>query len=110
MKLRSLLLTGALALSSISLLSAKSYDIILSSPAQAGSLHLAAGEYTVKVQGTNAVFTKVDSGKKVTAPVKVEKTGKKFDYTAVESTNVNGTEQVKGIELGGSTTLLQFTE
>jgi hypothetical protein len=108
MKLKTLTLTGALALSSLCLLGAKSYDITLDSPAKAGPLRLAAGQYSVKLQGTNAVFTNEENGKKFTAPVKVENKTKKFPYTAVEMSTANGTPQVDAIELGGSKTVLEF--
>jgi len=109
MRLRTLTLAGALALSSLSLLGAKSYDITLSSPAKAGPLQLAAGQYSVTLQGTNAVFTNEDSGKNFTAPVKVENKSKKFPYTAVEMSTANGSQQVNSIELGGSKTVLEFS-
>ena len=108
MRLRTLTLAGALALCSLSLLGAKSYDITLSSPAKAGPLQLAAGQYNVKLQGTNAVFTNENNGEKFTAPVKVENKSTKFPYTAVEMTTSNGSQEVKAIELGGSTTELEF--
>ena len=108
MKLKSLMLTGALALSSAAVLSAKSYEIILTAPTQAGTLQLKQGEYRVKVEGASAVFTNVDTGDRYTTPVKVEKTAKKFDQTAVESTKRNGTDQIRHIDLGGSSTELDF--
>jgi hypothetical protein len=108
MKLKSLLLTSALALSSVAVLSAKSYDILLSSPSIAGTMQLPKGEYKVKVEGTNAIFTSVDNGKKFTAPVKVSTAAKKFQETAVEATDQNGTSKIKAIDLGGSTTQLDF--
>jgi len=104
MNTKSLLLIGTLALAGIA--SAKSYDIVLSAPTTAGSVQLAAGEYTLKVQGTNAVFTNVENGKKVTAVVKVENGAKKFDQTAVDSTN----NKITAIELGGSSTVLEMGE
>jgi len=108
MRLRTLTLAGALALSSLCVLSAKSYDIILSAPAKAGPLQLAAGEYKVKLEGTNAVLINEETGEKFTAPVKVETKDKKFEVTAVELNRANGTQQVDAIELGGSKTLLEF--
>lgn len=108
MKAKSILLTGVLALVSLPLLSAKTYDIILSAPSQAGPLQLPAGEYKVKLEGTNAIFTNVDNGKKFTAPVKLETAPAKFDETAVESTTQNGTAHIKAIELGGSNTQVEF--
>jgi hypothetical protein len=110
MKLRSMMLSGALALSSVALLSAKTYDIVLSAPSQAGSLQLPQGEYRLKLEGTTAVFTNVENGKRFTTPVKLESGPKKFDETAVESTEQNGTSHIRAIELGGSTTQVDFGE
>jgi hypothetical protein len=108
MTTKSLLLIGTLALAGIA--SAKSYDIVLSSPAKAGSVQLAAGEYSLKVQGSNAIFTNVETGKSVTAAVKVEDAGKKFSATAVDTNSSNGTDQITAIELGGSSTKLEMGE
>jgi hypothetical protein len=110
MKYKSLLLTGALALASLSIASAKSYDIVLSESAQAGTVQLSPGEYKVKLDGTNAIFTNVETGKSVTTPVKVENTGKKHDETAVDSTHASGTNKLQAIELGGSDTTIEFGE
>ena len=101
-----LLLVGALALASLSLASAKSYDITLTQAAKAGSVQLTAGQYRLKVKGSNAVFTNVDNNKSVTVPVKVESAEKKFDQTAIDTTDADGTPKVESIELGGSTTKL----
>jgi len=98
MKYKSLLLTGALALASLSIASAKSYDIVLSESAQAGTVQL------------NAIFTNVETGKSVTTPVKVENTGKKHDETAVDSTHESGANKLQAIELGGSDTTIEFGE
>lgn len=107
---RSLLMAGALALAGLSIASAKSYDIMLTEPAQAGHLQLKAGEYHVKLVGTNAVFTSADTSKKFTAPVKIVKEARKYDQTAVETNTANGTDKVQAIELGGSHTRLDFSE
>jgi len=103
-----LFLVGALTLASLSLASAKTYDIILTQPSKAGNVQLAAGEYRLKLQGSNAVFTNLDSNKSVSVPVKVENAAKKFDQTAVDTTQSNGSATVESIELGGSTTKLGF--
>jgi len=110
MKLNTLVLTGLLGLAGLSVLSAKSYDIILNAPAQAGTLTLPSGEYKVKLEGANALFTKTNTGEKFTAPVKVSNANRKFDYTAVDEVTKGGTEYVKAIELGGSTTELEFAD
>jgi hypothetical protein len=108
MTTKSLLLIGTLALAGIA--SAKSYDIVLSSPTKAGSIQLAAGEYSLKVQGSNAVFTNVDTGKSFTTAVKSEDAGRKFNATAVDTNNKNGTDEITAIELGGSSTKLEMGE
>jgi hypothetical protein len=71
-------------------------------------VELRAGEYKVKVEGSNAVFTNLDTSEKFTAPVKIHNTGKKHDYTAVESNKQNGTDTIKAIQLGGSNETLEF--
>jgi hypothetical protein len=108
MTTKSLLLIGTLALAGIA--SAKSYDIVLSSSVKAGNVQLAAGEYTLKVQGSNAVFTNVDTGKSFTTAVKAQDAGKKFNATAVDSNTKDGSEKITSIELGGSSTILELGE
>src|SRR5215813_9841421 len=110
MKMKSLLMAGTLALASLSIASAKSYDIVLTSPVSAGNTQLKAGEYSLKVEGEQAVFTDVETGKKFTAPVKLENGSKKFELTAVGTTNQNGSDRIQTIELGGSSTELVFGE
>jgi hypothetical protein len=101
---KSLLLIGTLALAGIA--SAKSYDIVLSAPAKAGSVQLAAGEYSLQVKGNSVIFTNVTTGAKLTTAVKVENGTKKFQETAVDST----ADKIQSIELGGSTTVLELGE
>jgi hypothetical protein len=105
---RSLLLLGVLAMSILSIASAKSYNIAFTSPTMVGSAQLPAGEYTLKVDGTNAVFTNVDSNKSVTAPVKIETGDKKYNVTSVETTVQGDAQHIDDIYLGGSTTKLDF--
>ena len=88
----------------------KTYEITLSSTTKVGKVLLKAGLYTVKVDGNNAVFTEELTAKSLTMPVKVENTDKKFGSTRVESSKEGDTDVVKEIELGGSTTKLEFGE
>ncbi len=75
---RSLLLLGVLAMVTLPIASAKSYDIAFSSATMVGNTQLPVGEYTLKVEGPNAVITNdVDNYKSVTAPVKIENVDKK---------------------------------
>ena len=106
----SLVLGVVLSLSSLCFAGQKSYDVIFSAPATVSGVKLAAGEYKVKVDGTNAVFTDAKSFKSVSTPVKVQTSEKKFQFTAVDATKADGVDKVNAIELGGSTTKLEFTK
>ncbi|HUK15532.1 MAG TPA: hypothetical protein VLW65_03930 [Bryobacteraceae bacterium] len=106
---KSLLFAGALALSTISIASAKSYEILLPKTIQAGQMQLAAGQYRVKLEGANAIFTNVETNHSFVAPVNVENT-QKHEVTAVEVTNQGGSSHLTSIELGGSSETLQFGE
>jgi hypothetical protein len=108
MTTKTLLLIGTLALASIA--SAKSYDLILSAPAKAGSIQLAAGEYSVSALGSVAVFTNVETGKKFIAVVKSEDSGQKFDATAVDRKTTDSGDRITAVELGGSSTVLELGE
>lgn len=108
MTTKSLLIVGALALSSIGIASAKSFDIVFANPAMAGNTELKAGQYKVSVEGSQAVFKEVQGTKTWTVPAKVENNQKKFGETIVDSSNQNGMDNIHSIELGGSTMKLEF--
>jgi hypothetical protein len=110
MTTRSLLIVGALTLSSIGIASAKSFDVFLGAPAMAGATELKAGEYKVTVEGTQAIFREAQSSKSITVPVKVENADHKFGQTSVETTNQNGMDNIQAIDLGGSNTKLEFAK
>jgi hypothetical protein len=105
---KAFVLAIALCFSSFLFAGAKKYDVRLSTPTQIGSMKLAPGDYTVQVDGSNAVFTNRDTSKSVTAPVKIEAGKKKFDTTTVKSSQQGDTSKLESIELGGSTTVLEF--
>ncbi len=106
--MKSFVLAGVLAISTLSIASAKTYEITLASPTKAGTLQLKPGQYRLKVDGTNATFTNVENGKSETSPVKVVPTDKKFDTTTVDASKEGDTSTIKDIELGGSKTKLEF--
>src|SRR5580658_3198335 len=108
MTIKSLLLIGTLALAGIA--SAKTFDIALAAPAKAGSIELAAGEYSVNTLGSIAVFANLETGKKFIAAVKAEDAGKKFDLTAVDCSAKDGANHITAVELGGSSTKLDLGE
>ena len=102
---KTLLLTGALALSILGVASAKSYSIVISESAKVGTSTLKPGEYSVSVKGDQAVFHS-DAQKDVTVAVKAEQGSTKFGNTAIESSNKGGVVNIDAIELGGSSTRL----
>lgn len=106
---QSLLFIGALALSTLSFASTKSYEILILAPTQAGGTQLAAGEYRLQVEGSNAIFTNVDTRHSFVAPVKIEST-QKHEVTALETKKDGATEHIVSIDLGGSSETLQFGE
>jgi hypothetical protein len=103
---KSLLMVGALTLSSLGMASAKSYDIVLQAPAMAGTTELKPGEYKLKVEGSEAVFT-AQNAKSFSVPVKVENSDQKFANTSVETSNQGGMDNIQAIDLGGSSTRLR---
>ena len=109
MNVKSLLAVSALTLASFGIASAaKSYDFVLTSPAMAGSNQLKPGQYKVKVDGSQAIFTDENSSKSFTVPVKIEQNATKFDHTSVQSVNSNGVDAIQEIQLGGSTTKIEL--
>jgi hypothetical protein len=108
MTIKSLLLIGTLALAGIA--SAKSYDFSLAAPVKAGSLQLAAGNYSVNVMGSIAVFTNLETGKKFIAAVTAADVSKKFDATAVNRSSKDGADRITSVELGGSNMKLELGE
>jgi hypothetical protein len=103
-----LLCGGALALSAVALAGPKTYSLVLSSAAKAGSAQLAPGEYRLKVEGSNAIFTDSQNHQSVTVPVKVENSDTKYNATALDTTKQGESVQITSIELGGSKTKLEF--
>jgi hypothetical protein len=101
-------MVGALCVSTLSIASAKSYDIIISTTVKAGAVQLKPGEYRLKVDGGNATFVDLNTDKSYTTPVKVETADKKFDQTKVDTTKDGDAMKLQDIELGGSNTRLEF--
>jgi hypothetical protein len=107
--MKKLLAVAALALFTLTVVSAKSYNITVSSPSKAGSVQLKPGQYKLTVEGGNATFTEQTKGQKsFTTPVKVEEGDKKFNDTRVISSKEGEVEKITEIDLGGSKTKLGF--
>jgi hypothetical protein len=105
---KSLFLTGILALASISIAYSKTYDVVFEHTTQAGTVQLKAGSYELKLDGDKAIFTDVNSYKQYTVPVKVESAARKFSATKVEESGSGNIDTLKYIQLGGSTTQIDF--
>lgn len=99
---------GVLTLGSLSLASAKSYEINISSPTKAGSVDLKPGKYKVTVEGANATFVEQGKSKGVSVPVKVKEAPKKFNDTRVQSAKEGSVDKITAIDLGGTATSLEF--
>ena len=107
---KTFVLGAVLSLASVVFAGQKSYDVIFAAPTTVAGVKLAPGQYAVKVDGSNAVFTNSQTAKSVSAPVKVETVTKKYSYTAVDTTKEGDGEKVNAIELGGTSTKLEFTK
>lgn len=110
MTMKSALMAGALGLAIFGMASAKSYDITITDPTMAGATQLQPGEYKLKIEGSQAVFTDVQTAKTFTAPVTVQNANRKFPQTMVESTNHGEMSHIDAIDLGGSNTELHFNK
>jgi len=105
---KTLFLSAVLCLSTFAFAGTKKYEISLATPAKAGSVELAPGNYKVQVDGDKAIFT--DSrNKSFTVPVKVETEKMKFNSTAVESGEKSGQQVIEAIDLGGTNTKVEFS-
>ncbi len=108
MTIRSLLLLGSLFVASVAMAHTKSYDITLPSPTMVGNVQLAAGDYSLKVQGNDAVFTNKATRKTTTAPCTAQTVKQKFGTTAALISKEGDVSHLQAVDLGGSTTQLDF--
>ena len=102
------LLIGTVALSTLAMAGPKNYNVVLSSPTKAGSVQLAPGEYKVKVEGSNAIFTDEHTRASFTVPVKIENSETKYRSTTLDTTKQGDGAQITSIGLGGSKVKLEF--
>lgn len=105
---KSLFLVGFVSACSLALAGTKSYDVVFDQTAIVGALQLAPGEYRLKVENGTATFTDVRTSKSVSAPAKVETGTQKFAHTALDALREGKTDRIVAIQLGGSTTKVEF--
>jgi len=103
-----LLSLGAMVFATVSFAAPKSYEISIPSPVIAGTVQLAAGDYKLRIDGSNATFTDVHTGKSVDVPAKVENMDTKFDATAMQTSRQGEIDHVVAIDLGGSKFKVEF--
>jgi hypothetical protein len=107
--MKKLLAVAALALFTLTVVSAKTYNITLVNPTKAGAVQLQPGQYKLEVKDGNAIFTDgANSRKTFTTPVKVQEADKKYDDTRVISSKDGEFDKINEIDLGGSKTKLGF--
>jgi hypothetical protein len=109
MKIQSILCVGILALSTSAFARTKSYNVSFSEPVKAGSITIDPGKYKLTVDGSSAVFDNTANGKTLSVPVKVESMSRKFNDTSWQTRDQNGARVLQSMDLGGSTTKLDFS-
>ena len=107
--MKKLLAVAALALFTLTVVSAKTYNITLVKPTKAGTVQLKPGQYKLEVKDGNAIFTDGANSKNTfTTPVKVQEADKKYDDTRVISSQDGEFDKINEIDLGGSKTKIGF--
>ena len=87
---------------------ARSYEFSLNSATKVGTQVLTPGDYKVKVEGSNAIFTKESSKATFTTPAKLEAGNEKFDRTTVHVVDDSGQPRIVSVELKGGKDLLKL--
>jgi len=96
-----------LVLLGASLVCAKNYTFTVFEPSQIGKVQVKAGDYTLKVDGTQVVLMD-PKGKQIDTPAKVETVDKKFRGTGAAISKDEGGTHVNWVGLGGSNTRVVF--
>jgi hypothetical protein len=109
MKIKSLLLLGAMCFAGSSF--ALTREFTIDRPVECGNVRLSPGSYRVSVRGDKAEITDLNhfADKKPIALATVrERGGSKFDQTAVMTTNDGSIDRVTQINLSHSHSTLEF--
>lgn len=105
----SFVFAAGLALASLSIANAKTYEILLPEATQAGSALIPSGQYRVTVDGTDAVFQDVRGIRSFRTAVKVDDRGPMlFPVTRISTTKGPGVDHLDAIELEGTGTRIEF--
>ena len=106
--LKTIVLAAALGLASMTVASAKTYNLVLSTPATAAGLQLPAGSYKVNVSSRFAMFTNLESNKSVMVLYRLDSSNTVYDHTAVDLKSEAGAQRIESIELENSGNKLEF--
>ncbi len=87
---------------------ARSYEVQVSSTTKVGTQVLKPGDYKVKLDGSNAVFTKENTKESVSAPATIVTGEEKFGSTVLHEVQDAGQSRVTSIELEGTKDLLKL--
>jgi hypothetical protein len=107
-RLASVVLAVGFLAASLFAANARSCEIFLASPTQAGSVLLLPGQYRVSLDGGEAVFQDVRSTRSFRTAVKVEDNGSAYDATRISTTHDSGARRMNAIEFEGSGTRIEF--
>jgi hypothetical protein len=106
--LKSIVLAAALGLASMTIASAKSYNVVLSAPTAAGAAQLPAGSYKIDVTTHYATFTNLENKKSVMVLYRLNSTPTTYDRTAVDLKSDGSAQRIESIELENSGSKLEF--
>jgi len=103
-----LLSVGIFSVSAGAAQKSKSYEVSLNTAMKAGTQVLAAGDYKLRLEGLNAVFTKEGNKATFTIPAKVEAGDTKFDQTIILVDQNAGQPRITSIKLAGGKNVLKL--
>ena len=108
MKMNKLML-GACVFSLGIATAASTYHVRIADPTWVGQNELKPGDYDVKVDPAGKVMFK--KGKEVIeAPAKIENNASKYSDTMMNTKSVNGQQQLKELDLGGTKSKITFSD
>jgi len=107
MKRSTLFVAALLSLSTFAFAS-KTYEITLNHNTDAGGAKIKAGHYAVKVNKGVVFFKNVSNGEEYMVGVKMHDGAQKFVETHVNADSTGTVDTLKGIQLGGTSTEIEF--
>jgi len=97
----------AIAALTVLIAAAKSYTITISDSGKAGDVDLKAGEYSLKIDGSQVVLTD-QNGNQIAATARVETADQKFEHTSIFTTKSDGINRILSVGIGGTRNRIVF--